>query len=500
LSHRQYDGAVRAVLNLDLNLSADFAPDVPLGGFDNNADALQVVDRAGRDYRRAAEQAAAALVADPALLQKVAPCSSPETNACAEAFVQAFGRSMFRRPLNAAETTRYVSLYNAGATLIDTGSTHARGVQVVAEAMLQSPHFLYRVEVNDAPDSSGASRLSGYEIAARLSFALWNAPPDAQLAAAADAGLKSSAEVRVQAERLLSDERARAVLEDFHRQWLGTDSFTNISRDTTQFPNFVDGIGSMLQEEARRFVSWATFDSNLGLNALLTSNKTFVNGPLAKLYGIPGSYGTEFAAVDLDATQRSGLLTRAGFLAQNAHATTSSPILRGAQILKRYLCFAFPQPPAGAATTPLPPFSDTIRTGRDQVTKLTEAANCAACHRSIINPVGFAFEQYDAVGQYRTLDRGYPLDLTGSFELGDTKFSIDGALDASKKIAESEQARSCYANNLLRYTFARLDSKADDCLRQELVEKMSDPSFGTKQLIATLAESPSFQYRTAGAP
>jgi hypothetical protein len=402
---------------------------------------------------------------------------------------------MFRRALSDAEQTRYVALYDSGSSLVETGSTHARGVQLVVEAMLQSPWFLYRVELNDAPDASGASRLSGPELASRLSFALWNMPPDAELIRAADAGLGTAGEVRAQAERLLSDERARPVLEDFHRQWLGTDSYTNIARDASDFPAFVAGIGESLKEETRRFVSSVTFDRGLGLSALLNDNQTFVNADLARLYGLSGKFGEAFTAVQLEPTERAGLLTRPGFLAQNAHATSSAPILRGAQILKRFLCYEFPPPPAGATTTPLPPFSDTIRTGRDQVTKLTESSSCKGCHQTIINPVGFAFEAYDAVGQYRTEDRGYPLDLAGNLTLGAATLSFDGALEASKKIAESPEARACYASNWLRYAYARLDTDADACEVQDLTAAMSDAQYGTKQMLVDLTQSPSFQYR-----
>jgi Protein of unknown function (DUF1592)/Protein of unknown function (DUF1588)/Protein of unknown function (DUF1595)/Protein of unknown function (DUF1585)/Protein of unknown function (DUF1587) len=500
LSHLQYDGAVQATLKLTTHPSAQFSSDVPVGGFDNNADALKVVDRMGRDYRRAAEEAAAALVADATKLGQVAPCATPDTTSCGTSFVQSFGRTMFRRALDAEETTRYVALYNSGPTLLEAGSTHARGVQVVVEAMLQSPLFLYRVELNDAVDASGASRLSGPELAARLSFAFWNMPPDASLLAAADTGLKTAADVRLQAERLLGDERARSMLEDFHRQWLGTDAYTNIARNPEDFPAFVAGIGESLKEEARRFVSSITFDRDLGLYALLNDNQAFVNADLAKVYGLTGTFGADFMAVQLEPTERAGLLTRAGFLAQNAHATSSAPILRGAQVLKRFLCYQFPPPPAGASTTPLPAFSDTVRTGRDQVTKLTESANCAGCHHSVINPMGFAFEAYDAVGQYRTQDRGFPVDLRGSFALGTTTMAFDGAIEASKKIAESEEARTCYATNLLRYAYARLNADADNCEIQDLAKGMSDATYGTKKLLADLAQSPSFQYRAAEVP
>ena len=496
LSQKQYDGAVLALLGLDLKLSKAFVADPSFGGFDNNAERLAVVDRAGRDFRRAAEQAAQAVVADAAALDRLAPCSTPDTLECNAGFVQVFGLRAFRRPLLKTELTSYQTLYGKGQDLVEAGTRHARGVRLVVEAMLQSPQFLYRVEIADTPSGNGLSRLSGYEAATRLAFALWNQPPDARLLElAASDSLASPDALAAEAQRLLLDERARPVLEDFHRQWLGTDAFSNIARDATLFPKFVPGIGADLQEEVRRFVSDVTFDRSLGVSALLTDTTTFVNANLASLYGLSGTFGSSFSKTQLDGKERAGLLTRLGFLAQNAHASSSAPILRGAHILKGILCTELPQPPAGAAMTPFPPFSDTVRTGRDQVTELTKSPVCATCHHSFINPLGFAFEAFDAVGQQRTDDRGFPLDLTGTLSLPSGDLRFDGAVDASQRIAETNEARACYAKNWLRYMYARLDAASDACTIDSVAQKLAISSYGTKAALADFARTPSFLYR-----
>ena len=501
LSHQQYDGAVLALFGLDLKLSKDFVADPSFGGFDNNAERLAVVDRGGRDYRRAAEQVALAVVSDAAVLERVAPCATPAATSCGAGFVESLGLRTFRRPLVAAEQASYQALYEQGQDLVETGTRHARGVRVVVEAMLQSPQFLYRVELNDTPASNGLARLSGYEVATRLAFALWNQPPDQRLLElAAQDALSTPEAASAEAERLLKDERARPVLEDFHRQWLGTDTYSNVSRDPVAFPKFVAGIGSALQEEVQRFVSDVTFDRGLGVSALLTDTTSFVNADLAALYGLKGSFGKTASKVQLDPAERAGLLTRIGFLAQNAHANSSAPILRGASVLKRILCNEFPPPPAGAAMTPFPAFSDTVRTGRDQVTELTRSASCAACHHTFINPLGFAFEAFDAAGQHRDLDRGFPLDLTGSVSLSAGELHFDGAVEASQQIAESREARACYAKNWLRYMYARIDAASDACTVDLVAQKFSDSAYGTKAALADLVRTPSFLYRAAESP
>lgn len=495
LSHRQYDGSIRSLTRLNVTPSTEFSSDSPTGGFDNNADALNVVDRLGRDYRRAAENTSAALANDSSTMAQIAPCQNTSDTSCGGPFVAAFGQLAFRRSLDDDEKARYTALYEKGSSLVAEGSAHARGVRVVVEAMLQSPSFLYRVELNDTPDATGLARLSGNELAARLSFALWNQPPDAELMAAAP-GFSDPQGVATQAQRLLADERARPVLEDFHRQWLGTDVYANITRDVVDFPSFTSGIGKALQEESKRFVSSVTFDRGMGLLGLLTDTTSFVNADLAKLYGVQGTFGADFKEVALNPAERAGLLTRVGFLAQNAHAKSSSPILRGAQVLKRIMCFEFPAPPAAASTTPLPPFSDTVRTGRDQVTKLTESANCSGCHHNTINPVGFAFEAYDAAGQFRTSDRGYPLDLAGTLSVGNTTLSLTDGVSASKQIAESLEARACYASNWLRYFYGRLSQDTDACTIDVLANNLTQPSYGVKQLLADLTRTQSFLYRS----
>jgi len=501
LSHKQYDGAIQALLGSSLTPSQDFVPDPSFGGFDNNADQLAVVDRGGRDFRRAAEQVAEMLVADATALARVAPCATPNDTSFGADFVSTFGLRAFRRPLVPAELTTYQGLYEKGQALVDSGSTHARGVRLVVEAMLQSPQFLYRVELADTPAENGLSRLSGYEVATRLAFALWNQPPDQRLLelAASDA-LSTPDAVADEAQRLLLDERARPVLEDFHRQWLGTDAYSNIARDPGLFPKFVAGIGAALQTEVQKFVSDVTFDRGLGISALLTDSTSFVNADLAAFYGLSGNFTSAFSKVQLDPSERAGLLTRIGFLAQNAHASSSAPILRGAHILKGILCREFPPPPAGAAMTPFPAFSDTIRTGRDQVTELTKSATCASCHHTFINPMGFAFEGFDAVGQRRDSDRGYALDLSGTLSLGSGDLSFNGAVDASRQIALSEEARGCYAKNWLRYFYARLDADSDACSIDLIAQKLADPSYGTKAALADLARTPSFLYRSADQP
>jgi hypothetical protein len=243
LTHAQYDNTVRDLFGLDVRPSREFRSDPTFSGFDNNAKGLTVDDRLGRDYRRAAETLAEQVVADPAVVARIVPCAAG-TPGCEQTFVESFGKKAYRRPLTDAERDGLVALFGKAGELYDTGDAFTKGVRVVVEAMLQSPHFLYRTETEALPVGDGTARLSPYEVAARLSYSLWNSVPDeALLAAAAAHELDSDEQVRAQALRMLDDPRAAATLDDFHAQWLDTRRYENLQRDPALYPNFSPALG-----------------------------------------------------------------------------------------------------------------------------------------------------------------------------------------------------------------------------------------------------------------
>lgn len=498
LSHRQYDNTVRDLFQLpaDVKPSSEFLADPPVAGFDNNATALVVKDRLGRDYRRAAESLAEQ-VATPDKLATLLPCQPEgDGSACASQFIAQFGRRVFRRALTASEVASYNGFYAQGAGLYDVGTGFEQGVRFVVEAMLQSPHFLYRIELSDTIESGVKIPLSGHEVATRLSYMLWNSGPDELLLTAAENGELATPEgVEAQARRLLADPRAEDPVRDFHAQWLDLRKLSNLQKNTDVFPNYKPEMAGAMAEETQRFIHQVIFELNSDYEALMTAPFTYVNADLASIYKLDG-IGPEFQEVPLDPLQRGGLLTQPSMLATHAFPHLSSPIHRGAFVQSQILCNP-PPPPPGDADLNLPPVQGEIKTTRQQVEAHTESKEyCAGCHKTIINPPGFAFEHYDALGQWRDLENGEVIDSTGTFfgKYG-TEFVFTDAVDMIGQIATSQDGQRCYLTQWFRYGFARGEQQVDRCTLDELHVALTGENYNIQELLVALTKTTAFRYR-----
>lgn len=494
LTHPQYDNTVRELLLLpDIKPSASFIEDPAFSGFTNNAKGLLVSDRLARDYRRAAE--ALADLVTPEVMAKLVPCEvSAGDTACARAFIEQFGRRSFRRALLPAEVDALLALYERGEGMFPSGTHFEQGIRHVIEAILQSPRFLYRVELSEKLDGDELIPLDGFEVATRLSYLLWNSTPDEDLLAAAQAGdLSTDAGIETQARRMLADPRAAGPIEDFHAQWLQIDRYDNVAKDPVLYPDFDASVPAAMKEETRRFIQHVVLELSGGIEELLLSRTTFVNDDLAAIYGLEGSFGPDFVEVELDPTQRAGLLTQAGFLASHAYTTSSSPIHRGVFVQRRLLCATIPDPPANIDTT-LPALSDKIKTTKQQVEVHTSPEACQNCH-TLINAPGYALERFDAVGAWRDLDNGEPVDPTGTFLLDDEKVNVDGPIDLVTKLAESQAAKSCYLTQWYRYGFARSESAADKCTISVLNERFMGEGYSVKDLLVAFTQTKTFRFR-----
>jgi len=494
LTHTQYDHTVRELLKLpDVTPSVEFIDDPAFSGFTNNAAALLVSDRLARDYRRAAESLTELIT--PEKMAALVPCDVATGDpACARAFVEQFGKRAFRRPLTQGEVNAYAALFGRGDGKFASGTPFEQGVRHVIEAFLQSPKFLYRVELSQAIDSDKLIPLDSFEVATRLSYLIWNSAPDDDLLAAAEAGdLTTEAGIEVQARRMLEDPRASGPVDDFHTQWLDLGKYDNLAKDPGLYPAFNPAVAASMKEETRRFIRHVVLEISGGLNDLLLSRTTFVNDELAAIYGLEGSFGPDFVEVELDPEQRAGLLTQPGFLASHAYTTMSSPIHRGVFIQRRVLCTPIPDPPGNVDTT-LPPISDMIKTTKQQVEVHTSPEACKGCH-NLVNAPGYALETFDAVGAWRETDNGEAVDPTGSFPLDGADVSVDGPIDLITKLAESEAAKSCYLTQWYRYGFARAETSADRCTIQALSERMNGNDYSVKELLVAFTKTKTFRYR-----
>lgn len=471
LSHAEYRNTLRDLVGEQaLPAELSLAADPRVGGFSNNAAALAPSDLLTRQYYEAARTVARSL--DVATLS---PCSADEAG-CDEQFVRWFGLRAFRRPLEDDEVERMMALYDAG------GSFEV-GAQLVVQAMLQSADFLYRPELG-AEDG----RLTGYETASRLSYFLWATMPDeALLTAAADGELDTQAGVEAQVARMLADPKARDGLLLFHREWLDLERIGHVLKLPEE--GFDQAYAHSMQESAERFV-WETLYENGGsLDELLTSPDVPVDATMAALLGVDAP-ADGWETVSLDPAQRAGILTHPAVLASHAYAGYPSPVLRGVFVLDRVLCAPPSPPPAGVDTTlPDPDDAAEPQTNRQwyEGATIDKGEQCAGCHVHI-NGVGYAFEHYDSMGRYRTLDNGQPVDASGAsfgLEYGD-------AVQMSTLFATNERFSECVVHKWTQYATGGVAGLGGGCVRDDLAQTLVDTDMSAVELVAALAMHPMY--------
>ncbi len=488
LSNHQLASTLRDLLFLDPTAElAGFSLEAGGSGFDRG-DALHVSVENGyaEQLQSAAEALAARAVAES--FDDLVPCD-PAASGCAGELVRAFGRRAFRRPLTDEEASTFDALFASGADLYPSMEPFEAGARLVIEAMLQMPDFVYRVEQGEA------QTVEGYELASRLSYALWSSMPDDALLDAAEDGALDDAEVLgAEVERMLDDARARGMFYDFHEQWLGAERFDSVGRDAARYPEYA-GVGpDDLRAELRAYVDAAVLDAPTSFRELLAGRTTYVNRDLAAVYGAEGVGPEGLVELDLTGTGRAGLLTQVGFL--SSRATDAHPNLanRGAFVYRQVLCRELADPPADLDLD-LPAPDATIRTERDRFEHGTANQPCAGCHNQI-NPFGFAFEHFDAAGRWREMDNDAPIDASGEITLDGQRVQFDGAEALIDAIADSQEARSCYARQWVRYLYERADQAEDQCLVDTAAERLGEPGYTVRDLVRDLVLSSPLRLRS----
>lgn len=491
LTNRQYDNTVADLIGVNLNLSATTLATESKG----NMDTVTL-----KGFQTAAAQVASTIVTDAAARAKVITCGTEDV-ACATDVITKFGAKVFRRPLTSAEVQKYVAVFSNTA-LTENGSFDEQ-LEVVFEAMFQSPHFLTVVEADESAPTTAAGQqvfaLNDYEVAARLSYMLWDTTPDDALTAAASQGkLTTNEGIMEQASRMLADPRATQLVERMHSYYMRMGAGTRwegYTRDTSAYPHYSPDQALVLSRETLAFAA-AVFENNGTFQDLMTSTKGFVNAKTAPLYGLNAAdFGTELQEVDLG-SERPGILTRAGFLAANAYGNRTSPIHRGAFVQKHVLCATIGDPSPEAAATPLPNDPNLV-TNREKTDAQTsaEAGGCKACHHTIINPTGFAFEGFDGAGRVQTTDNGAAIDTSADVLMDGEMVAVTGAADLMAAIASSPGAYQCYTQRWLEIGYNRVLTAEDQCAAQSIAQRMSNANYSIKSLITDLALNDSFRVR-----
>lgn len=497
LTHQQWRNSVRDLLGIPAStpIEVELPQDPKTAGylFDNDAQSLSVDQALWGAYQRAADAVVELVVGDAALFAKLLPPDPGDPDQRARALIDQLGGRAYRRPLQQAEKDELFEVYQGAPALFTGVPAFEAGVRLVLQALLQSPFFLYRIE-SSTKVVNGVVPLNGYEMASRLSYTLLDTMPDAKLFAAAAAGeLSSAAGVEAQARRLLDDPRAADVIASFHHALFDGDKIESIKPLPALFPGVSTELAAAALEENERFVR-DQFSQGGGFRELLTATTTFVNADLAGIYGLSGSFGPSFQKVELDPEQRRGIFTQIGFLAANATSADPDPIHRGAYLARRIVCLPVSAPPE--AVEPLPAAAAGT-TNRENVVAYTEKEGsvCAGCHKDHINPFGFAFESYDAVGAWREQDNGHPVDSSASPLIDEIPTSVSGAVELAEKLAASPGAHECYAKHWLEYAFGRKRAAGDEKTIRDVGE-LSRSGGSIKDVIAKLTVSRAFMNRS----
>jgi len=483
LTNAQWAHAVQDALKLSApsGLEQNFqGPVVGTTDFSNNELVLDVNQESWSDFQSAAEALATQLTATDAALAKV------YSGTDAAGFIQTVGRRLYRRPLTTAEQTAYQTLYGKGSSLSGTRSAFAKGASLVLRAMLQSPYFLYRTELG-APKAP----LSGYEMAAKLS--LWlrgTTPSDSLLDAAAGPGKLDTADgAATQATAMLGESAAGDIYRGFHAELYHFDRYALISK--VGVSGYDSSLNTELSDVSELFFD-DIFTNGKGVREILTSTTGFVGPKTAALYGLPAP--ASYVQKDLG-PQRVGYFSQVPFLTLYGLNGDPDSIHRGVSLNMDVLCAKLGAPAANLP--PIPPLMPG-ETNRQRIDMLTSGCG-AQCHNQMINPLGFAFEHFDGIGQYRdTENGGLPIDSSGSYGfLGGAK-SFANAAELMSDMAADQQAHLCYAKKLASFALQRDVIASDMPVLQTMAQTSMGAGGSIKSMILQLVRSDAFRTRAGG--
>jgi hypothetical protein len=484
LTNAQWAQTVQDVLKLSAPSGLDQNLQNAVSGttdFTNNELVLDVNQESWSDFQTAAETLADQVTNSTTALSRV------YSGTDAAGFIQTLGRRAYRRPLTTTEQATYTTLFNQGSSLSGTRSTFAKGASLVIRAMLQSPYFLYRTELGPA-----GSALSGYEMAAKLS--LWlrgTTPSDTLLDSAAGPGKLDTADgAATLATTMLGETTAATSMRQFHSELYHLDQYAQLSK--VNVPTYSTALNSEFQDVSNLFFD-AIFTQGQGVREILTTTKGFIGAGTAPLYGLTAP-ASGYKQTDLGA-QRVGYFSQIPFLALWGFNADPDSIHRGVRINLDVLCAKL-GPPA-MNLPPIPPLMPG-QTNRQRIDTLT--ATCGnACHNEMINPLGFSFEHFDGMGQYRdTENGGLPIDSSGSYAFASGTKTFANAAELMNAMADDSQAHLCYAKKLSSFALQRDVVDGDMPLLQSLAQASMGSGGSIKSMILQLVRSDSFRKRAGG--
>ncbi len=493
LTHSQYNNTVRDLLGDHTAPADQFPQDDFVNGFKDQYESQNLSPLLEEAYGEAAEHLAASAFRN-GDTNHLVPCA-PSVQ-CRSTFVRDFGKRAFRRPLDAKEVQRYLALFGHERDFL-------KGAQLVVEAMLQSPNFLFRL------DATPNAALRAYATASRLSYTLWDTMPDDALLAAAGRGdLGTPRGLTRVADGMLRDPRARQALDEFVSQWLRFDRILTATRDRRRYPQFNRETAVAMTQEAQLFVGDLVWNNRDFMDAF-TANYGFVNADLASIYGVPAPVH-EFDRVTFPAnSERAGLLGQALFLSLTSKPEDASLTGRGLFVREQFLCQHVPPPPAGVNTN-LPASTEAHpQTNRDRMSEHVSNASCAACHR-LIDPIGNGFEKFDAIGMRREefkltfFSAGHgggrrtppkslmlPINTKGTV-VGIPQSDFVSPRELGSVLAAAPQCQECVVKQYFRYAMGRMETPSDGPTLDRIFKDFKTSDFHFKELILSMVRTREF--------
>jgi hypothetical protein len=446
LTESQYRQTIADVFSPEIKITGRFEPDVRRDGLIAVGGGEATISTGGMEQYYAMASSIADQVTAPAAREKYVHCAPTRADAadaaCARAFLAHYGRLLFRRPLGNAELEGMVALAgNVG----NRSKDFYVGLNESLAAMLSSPHFLFRVE-RAAPGAGGLVKVDDFTKASRLSFLLWNAPPDDALLTAAEKGELSAPEgLQRQVDRLLSSPRLAEGVGAFFDDMLQMDRFASLAKDPQRFPKYSQVLADDARQQTRRTLIDLLVTRNGDYRDIFTSRDTFMTRTLALVYKVPYLSKDKWAPYRFgDDSARAGVITQISFLSLFSHPAVSSPTKRGVALNEIFLCQPTPQPPNNVDFTAINPDGpNKALSVRMRLQEHVTNPVCRGCH-TLVDPTGVALERFDTIGQYREYDQGAPIDVHS--QIGGKPF--DGAVGLGQVLHDDPRTTSCVVKNL----------------------------------------------------
>lgn len=489
LTAAQYRNSVHDLFGEDIVIPGPLEPDSALGGLiATGASKVTISSWGVEQYERAAYEIAAQAMAEENRGKFISctPAAAVDEN-CAGQTISELGRKIWRRPLDPEEVA---SLTAISSTVTRALGTFEAGMEFAVASMLQSPNFLFRVELGEPdPANSGARRYSSYEMATRLSYFFWNTTPDSTLLAAAESGaLLESEGIAAEARRLLDSPRARAGMRNFFSEMFELYLLDEMVKDPTLFTHFSAELGESAREETLNMLERLVFDDQGDYRDIFTTNRTYVDRRLAAIYNVRAASREGFGEVMLtENDHRRGLLGHVSVLALNAHSVSSSATLRGKFVRTVLLCGEIPPPPVNVNTA-LPEPSGTAVTLRDRVKEHLTNPNCATCHLAM-DPIGLGLENFDGIGRFREKEFGAMIDA--SSDVDGEEFT--NAWELGAVLRDHPDVPRCLARTLYRYAIGNVEVPGEQEQIDSLAAVFANSKYRVRPLLEAIAVSKGFR-------